>query len=73
MSCSRKQNNSFSEMVKVSLREVGHHLLLANQDSTTVVKPVIALGELKYQLSFEKELGIYLDSLVIEVSFFWRS
>ncbi|MEO0570979.1 MAG: winged helix-turn-helix domain-containing protein [Bacteroidota bacterium] len=65
LSCSKKQDIPFPKKVKVSLREVGHHLLLANQDSTTIVKPVVTLAELKYQLSFEEQLEIHPDSLVI--------
>ncbi|UII75834.1 winged helix-turn-helix domain-containing protein [Flagellimonas sp. HMM57] len=67
-SCSERQNISFSEKVSVSLREVGHHLLLANQDSTTLVKPVLTLDTLKYQLSFEEQLSIYPDNLVIYIN-----
>ncbi len=67
LSCSKKQAISFPEKAKVSLREVGHHLLLANQDSTTLVKPVVTLEALKYQLSFEEQLEIYPDSLVTHI------
>ncbi len=71
LSCSQVSNTTFSEMVKVSLRDVGHHLLLTDQDSTSVVKPVVVLDENKYQLSFEKTLSIHPDSLVdqIKISF----
>lgn len=68
LSCSKKQDIPFSKKVKVSLREVGHHLLLANQDSTTIVKPVVTLEELKYELSFEEQLEIHPDSLVTYVN-----
>jgi len=64
MSCSTKSNHDFSEIVKVALRDVGHHLLLSNQDSTSVVKPIIALEELKYQLSFEAQISIHPVRLV---------
>ncbi len=62
--CSKESNKTNSEVIKVSLRNVGHRLLLNNKDSTSLVKPVLALEELKYQLSFEDELSIYPDSLV---------
>jgi len=64
LSCSKESNNNFSEIVKVSLRDVGHHLLINNQDSTSLVKPIVVLEELKYQLSFEEELSIDPDRLV---------
>jgi len=64
LSCSTATDNNFSEKVKMSLRNVGHHLLLSNQDSTSLVKPVVALSESKYQLSFENQLAIQPDSLV---------
>lgn len=54
----------FSEKIKVSLREVGHQLLLSNNDTTSLVSPILELEALKYQISFEKELEIQHDSLV---------
>lgn len=62
--CKKNATSSFKETVKVALREVGHQLLLTNQDSTSIVKPVIALTKNKYQLSFENSLAIQPDSLV---------
>lgn len=64
VSCSTNLEDNFSDHVKVSLREVGHHLLLANQDSTSLVKPVLALDKNKYQIAFENELFIHPDSLI---------
>lgn len=64
LSCSSARENQFSEVVKVSLREVGHKLLLTNQDSTSIVKPILVLEELKFQLSFKEQLFIQPDSLV---------
>ncbi|MBT8260800.1 MAG: winged helix-turn-helix transcriptional regulator [Flavobacteriaceae bacterium] len=64
-SCENEDNTShFSEFVKVTLRDVGHQLLLQNQDFTSVVKPVIEISKNKYQISFENELSIHPDSLV---------
>ena len=63
-SCSKESNHPTSESIKVSVRDVGHHLLLANNDSTSVVKPVVDLGDQKYQLSFDVPLSIEPDSLV---------
>lgn len=59
-----KKNESFSELVKIALRDVGNNLLLANQDSTSLILPVHQVEKSKYQLSFEKELTIYPDTLV---------
>ncbi len=61
---SDETEREFSESVKIALREVGHQLLLANQDSTSLVLPIIDLEASIYQLSFQKELSIAPDSLV---------
>ncbi|RAR47455.1 winged helix-turn-helix domain-containing protein [Flavobacterium lacus] len=61
---STKKDEPFSELVKIALRDVGNKLLLANQDSTSLILPVQKVEESKYQLSFEKELTIYPDTLV---------
>ncbi|RMB63419.1 winged helix family transcriptional regulator [Dokdonia sinensis] len=57
-------DNKLPERVKIALRQVGNELLLSNQDSTSIILPVIQLEPLKYQLSFEKELTFFPDSLV---------
>lgn len=59
-----KKEETFSELVKIALRDAGNKLLLANQDSTSLVLPVQKLEESKYRLSFQKELAINPDSLV---------
>jgi len=64
LSCSHDTDKEFSEVAKVSLRDVGHRLLLFNQDSTSLVKPVITLENFKFQLSFEKTISIHPDTLV---------
>jgi len=61
---SDKKDEPFSELVKIALRDVGNKLLLANQDSTSLILPVQKVEASKYQLSFEKELAIYPDTLV---------
>ena len=70
-SCSKEPDTTISETVKLALRDVGHYLLLSNQDSTSLVKPIIDLGDYKYQLSFENQLSIHPDTLVkhIKTSF----
>ena len=64
---SKVENDDFSEKVKVNLREVGHQLLLSNQDSTSLVLPVIKLTESKYQLKFENTLSFEPSLLVATV------
>lgn len=64
ISCSKESNEDTAGIVKVALRDVGHHLLLSNQDSISVVKPVTNSEDLQYQLSFEKQLIINPDTLV---------
>lgn len=68
---SDKKNETFPELVKIALRDVGNKLLLSNQDSTSLVLPIRKVEASAYQLSFEKELAINPDSLVaiVEKSF----
>ncbi|MBC8882796.1 hypothetical protein H9X57_03565 [Flavobacterium piscinae] len=56
---STKKDETFSELVKIALRDVGNKLLLANQDSTSLILPVQKVEESKFQLSFERELTIF--------------
>lgn len=65
ISCTKESKEDTSALVKVALRDVGHHLLLSNQDSISVIKPVIQLDDFEYQLSFEKQVMIQPDSLVV--------
>ena len=59
-----KKDEAFSELVKIALRDVGNKLLLTNQDSTSLILPVQKVEESKFQLSFERELTIFPDTLV---------
>ncbi len=61
--CSKNQD-TFSATTKVALREAGHQLLLASNDSTSLVQPVAVVDKLTYELSFERPLAITPDSLV---------
>lgn len=63
-SSSDDYNEDFSESVKVSLRDFGHQLLLSNQDSVSLVLPVIQLEKFKYKLSFQNELSFEPSGLV---------
>ncbi len=61
---SENTNEQFSKKVKLSLRAVGNQLLLANQDSTSLVLPVVELEKSKYALSFRNKLTFEPSSLV---------
>ena len=67
LSCAKESNTTFSETVKLALRDVGHNLLLASNDSTSVVKPVLEVGEWEYQLTFESPIIIQPDTLVTQI------
>ncbi len=54
----------FVDHTKVILREVGHQLLLSNNDSTSVVLPIKALSNSKFLLSFENKLTFMPHELV---------
>lgn len=66
-SCTKTQEPAANQVVKIALRNVGHQLLLSNQDSTTVVPPIQDLGDNRYQLQFNTPLSIHPDSLVQQV------
>ncbi len=59
-----KQTHQESKIIKIALRDVGDKLLRSNNDSTSVVKPVVALNNNTYQITFEKPLVIQPDTLV---------
>ncbi|XRE43812.1 Two-component transcriptional response regulator, LuxR family [Tenacibaculum discolor] len=61
-------NDNFSQRVKVSLRNVGHQLLLGNADTTSLVLPVQQLSESTFKLSFQNNLKIEPDGLVTLVN-----
>jgi hypothetical protein len=65
LSCSNtKKEDDFSEQVKVSLRDVGHQLLLINKDSTSIILPIVALDHSKYRLEFQNQLSFEPGNLV---------
>lgn len=64
VSCSKNIQETDTSKIKVALRTVGHKLLLAKQDSTSLVLPVEKIDALTYNLTFERELSIEPDSLV---------
>ena len=61
---SNEKNKDFSEVVKVSLREVGDQLLLSDSDTTSLVLPIIELNKFKYKLSFQNQLSLEPTNLV---------
>lgn len=63
-SSTNTNKEEFSESVKVALRSAGNELLLSNNDSTSLVKPIIQNSTSKYQLIFESNLHIEPDYLV---------
>jgi len=61
---SNEENEDLSEKVKISLRQVGDQLLLANQDTISRVLPILELEKFKYKLSFENKLTFEPSNLV---------
>ena len=59
LSCSTKEKPEVSsEHIKVALRSVGHQLLLLENDSTSLVKPIEKTNATTYKLSFERSFQI---------------
>jgi DNA-binding winged helix-turn-helix (wHTH) protein len=61
---SGSENESFAEQVKVTLRNVGHQLLLSDKDTTSIVLPIVEIEKSKYRISFQNELSIDPGNLV---------
>lgn len=59
-----KPQGNFSEIVKVALRDAGNKLLLANNDSTSLILPITKTGDNRYEMAFQNALSITPDSLV---------
>lgn len=64
---SDEQKDDFPEVVKISLRDVGNQLLLSNQDSTSLILPVVALNKSKFELSFQHHISFEPSTLVSAV------
>ncbi len=66
LSCSMScvDENSFSEITKIALRDVGNSLLLSQNDSTSLVLPITNIDTNKFELTFQEELMVVPDSLV---------
>jgi DNA-binding winged helix-turn-helix (wHTH) protein len=59
--------DDFSERAKIVLRRLGDQLLLTNNDSTSLVLPIIEKENFLYKLSFENEISILPNMLVKEL------
>lgn len=57
-SCAPKMQEINSDEVKVAVRAVGHELLLAQKDSTSLVLPIEEIDTGTYKLQFQNELSI---------------
>ncbi len=61
---SSDKSEEFSGMVKVSLRDIGNQLLLANQDSSSLVLPIVESADFEFELSFQSPLSFEPSRLV---------
>ena len=61
----KNESQNLTESIKIVLREVGNQLLLKNGDSTSLILPIKKISENKFDISFEKELEIEPENLVI--------
>lgn len=64
ISCTSETNSEDSGMIKIALREAGNQLLLQQQDSTSIISPVLQLESGNYVLSFQKQLSFEPNGLV---------
>ncbi|MET2984169.1 winged helix-turn-helix domain-containing protein [Aureibaculum conchae] len=64
LSGSDKENDEFSEVVKIALRDAGNQLLLSNNDTTSLILPVVQLEKSKYKLTFQNPLSFEPSTLV---------
>ncbi|WP_299381597.1 winged helix-turn-helix domain-containing protein [uncultured Lacinutrix sp.] len=70
-SCKTENTTNTSALAKVAIREAGNQLLLKNQDSTSLIRPVLELKTSVFKLEFNKPLAFEPSQLVkaIENSF----
>ncbi len=59
--------NDFSAHVKVALRVVGHQLLIADKDSTSLVLPITEITKNEFQIPFQNPLAITPDNLITTI------
>lgn len=67
LGCTKSEDrNTLQEArIKIGVRQAGNRLLLAKNDSKTLVLPVNRLDEDKYTLSFQNELSFFPNDLVL--------
>ncbi len=58
-----KHDFEFSETVKIALRETGHQLLMANNDSSSLVLPITETKPNTYKIAFQSQLSIEPNNL----------
>lgn len=64
LSCVQQEfEDTSANHIKVALRDMGNRLLLAQEDSTSLVLPVKEVGENLYELSFENPISFDPDML----------
>ena len=67
LSKSNAQNTQDEKHIEVSLRMIGHQILLNSNDSTSRVLPIINSND-QYRIEFESEFEFYPDELVSTVN-----
>ena len=66
-SCQNEVNGNVSATTKVAIREAGNLLLLKNQDSTSLILPVLELQSSVYKLEFNQSLIFEPNQLVTAI------
>lgn len=66
-SCSSDVEDDKSATIKVTLRETGNQLLLKQQDSTSLILPVVQKDVNHFELSFQNPLSFEPNDLVVSV------
>ncbi|WP_052158235.1 winged helix-turn-helix domain-containing protein [Lacinutrix jangbogonensis] len=66
-SCQNEDYDNISATTKVAIREAGNQLLLKNQDSTSLILPVLELDSSVYKLEFNQPLTFEPNQLVTAI------
>ncbi len=61
---SKNEEEDFSGLVKIALRDAGNRLLLSDQDSTSLILPIVELAPSKFELSFQSHLSFEPSDVV---------
>jgi len=64
ISCSTESDIRDTGKIKIALREAGNQLLLKQQDSTSIILPIIEVESNHYELSFQKSISFEPNELV---------